>query len=158
MRPFTCDRQMCPCRGTRQIQTTRKRISVLACVHLGFEVNECKGSSACPEPLFAMLINLKAATVGLPQRVQKICKNGAFLSLPRQMPLQTLPLSFKKYFRVVARHHRRCLCPTTERSGLHVSVMVSWVCAPCSLCENLISQKEARAQPSPRAQNFPLRL
>lgn len=35
----------------------------------------------CPEPLFAMLINLSVETMDLPYRVQNICKNGAFLPL-----------------------------------------------------------------------------
>lgn len=71
----------------------------------------------------------------LPYRVQKICKNGSFLLLPCKMPFQTLPVSFKEYLHVVARHRMLCLCPRTQRSRPPVSMMVSRVCALCTLCE-----------------------
>lgn len=78
-------------------------------------------------------MNLNTATIDLPYRVQKICKNRTFPLLPHKMPFQALPVSFKEYLHVVARHCT--LCPKTKKSSLQVSTMVSRACALCTLRE-----------------------
>lgn len=107
--------------------------NICTCLHHEFS-GKHKGSSACPEPLFAILINCNVATIDLPYKVQKICKNRASLLLPCKMPFRALPVSVKEYLHAVARHRTLCLCPKTTRSGPPVSMMVSGVCAFCTLC------------------------